>query len=209
MPLTQAQKTLISKARTASTGALGISLDDATCAYLVAAIVRDLNLLADFPELATDIALFWTSRPLSSLRLENAFFNTLVEQLFTQHPNTDTYFYCLSILHKARLKYERILQAKAFPTIDQIGPRSLLQYGSFTPKALAGWLFWRKWLFDIDNRAGQETGYLFEPIIAYAIGGYPASARKVQLREMGRALLGVRSIVFWPLNGVLMKLNFA
>ena len=44
-------------------------------------------------------------------------------------------------------------------------PRGLLQYGGMSPKTLAGFLLWRKWIFDIDNRAGQETGYLFEPII--------------------------------------------
>ena len=76
-----------------------------------------------------------------------------------------------------RLKYRRILQTQPIPTIEQVGPRSLLQYGTIGPRALAGLLFWRKWLFDIDNRAGQETGYLFEPIIAHAIGGVPFSSR--------------------------------
>jgi hypothetical protein len=44
-------------------------------------------------------------------------------------------------------------------------------------------LLWRKWIFDIDNRAGQETGYLFEPIIAAAIGGTPVSAGKSPVRR--------------------------
>jgi hypothetical protein len=74
---------------------------------------------------------------------------------------------------------------QAFPTIDQIGPRGLLQYGSLSPKALAGLIFWRKWLFDIDNRAAQETGYVFEPIIAYAIGGVPYSAKRSPVRRSG------------------------
>ena len=38
-------------------------------------------------------------------------------------------------------------------------------------------------MFDIDNRAGQETGYLFEPIIAAAIGGVPAPARKSPVKR--------------------------
>jgi hypothetical protein len=50
-------------------------------------------------------------------------------------------------------------------------------------RALTGFLLWRKWMFDIDNRAGQETGYLFEPIIAAAIGGVPASAKKSPVRR--------------------------
>jgi hypothetical protein len=59
----------------------------------------------------------------------------------------------------------------------------LLQFGKFGPVALAGFLFWRKWFYDIDNRAGQETGYLFEPIIAYAIGGTPVPARQSPVRR--------------------------
>lgn len=52
-----------------------------------------------------------------------------------------------------------------------------------SPQALAGFLLWRKWLFDIDNRAGQETGYLFEPIIANAIGGASFSAKASPIKR--------------------------
>lgn len=38
-------------------------------------------------------------------------------------------------------------------------------------ESLASWLVWRKWIYDIDNRSAQETGYLFEPILTAAIGG--------------------------------------
>jgi hypothetical protein len=48
---------------------------------------------------------------------------------------------------------------------------------------LTAFLLWRKWVFDVDNRAGQETGYLFEPIIAAAIGGVPVSAKKSPVRR--------------------------
>jgi hypothetical protein len=40
-------------------------------------------------------------------------------------------------------------------------------------------------MFDIDNRAGQETGYVFEPIIAYAIGGIPYSAKRSPIKRSG------------------------
>jgi hypothetical protein len=50
-------------------------------------------------------------------------------------------------------------------------------------KALAGFLFWRKWVFDLDNRAGQETGYLFEPIIAYSIGGVPFGSKNSPIKR--------------------------
>ena len=58
-----------------------------------------------------------------------------------------------------------------------------VQYGSLQPAALTELLLWRKWIFDIDNRAGQETGYLFEPIIAFAIGGTPVSSKKSPVRR--------------------------
>lgn len=97
-------------------------------------------------------------------------------------------------MHKSRLKYERILQTQPLPTIDQVGPRGLLQYGSLSPQALTGFLFWRKWLFDIDNRAGQETGYLFEPIIASAIGGVPAGTRRSPIYREGDVTKGQRQV---------------
>lgn len=36
---------------------------------------------------------------------------------------------------------------------------------------------WRKLIYDIDNRSAQETGYLFEPILASCLGGEPMSHR--------------------------------
>ena len=42
---------------------------------------------------------------------------------------------------------------------------------------MASWLTWRKLFYDLDNRSAQETGYLFEPILAAAIGGEQKSAR--------------------------------
>ena len=55
---------------------------------------------------------------------------------------------------------------------------------------LSALLYWRKWMFDIDNRAGQETGYLFEPIIANAIGGVSVSARHSPIRRRNRPSQG-------------------
>lgn len=183
MALSKAQQTLINRVRRAGASDLGVYLDEQTCLYLVAIIARDLNVQEHMPNLAVNVPDFFSSPPLSQLRLDGDDFLKTIERLFALNDDADTYFHCLAILHKARLKYERILQAQALPSIDQVGPRSLLQYGSLSPKALAGLLFWRKWLFDIDNRAGQETGYVFEPIIAYAIGGVPASASKSPVRR--------------------------
>jgi hypothetical protein len=75
-----------------------------------------------------------------------------------------------------------ILAGQPLPTMVQISPRSLLEFGGMHSQALASWLTWRKWIFDIDNRAAQETGYLFEPILASALGGqaYSASASPIR-----------------------------
>ena len=110
-------------------------------------------------------------------------FRQCLNVLWAWTPTRTSNFACLAALHKARLKYERILETQPVPTIDQVGPRGLLQFGGMDVRALAGFLLWRKWVFDIDNRAGQETGYLFEPIIAAAVGGVPVSARKSPVRR--------------------------
>ena len=110
-------------------------------------------------------------------------FLPLLERLIGLVPDADTYFVSLAKLHKTRLKYEKILKSQPLPTLEQVGPRALLEFGKLSPEALVAYIFWRKWIFDIDNRSGQETGYLFEPIIAGAIGGVSASARRSPVRR--------------------------
>ena len=95
-----------------------------------------------------------------------------------------TYLNCLCELHKRRRKYGLILQKQPLPTMVQVSPRALMEYGpDFPPEALASWLTWRKFFYDLDNRSAQETGYLFEPILAAAIGGEPKSARERVVRR--------------------------
>lgn len=85
------------------------------------------------------------------------------------------YFKNLCDLYRRRYKYEHILKNQPFPNADQIAPRSLLEYGKCKDSLLATWLEWRKWIFDIDNRSAQETGYVFEPILASCLGGISVS----------------------------------
>jgi hypothetical protein len=185
MPLNKTQLSLITKIRAPGASDLGITLDDEICAYLVAVIAQDLGLQGAFAELCKDVPPFFSSGRLCELRVKGMSFLAEFEKLIKLREDADTYFYCLATLHKARLKYERILQAQPTPTIDQVGPRALLQFGSLSPKALAVFLFWRKWIYDIDNRAGQETGYVFEPIIAHALGGVPFSAKRSPITRGG------------------------
>jgi len=198
MPITQSQQAIIAKARSVGGGKLGMALSDEACAFLVGVIVKDLGLTTKFKELPKHLPDFFAHQSLDTLVLPGVDFLPMFERLVRLVPDADTYFSCLAALHKARLKYERILQTQPLPTIDQVGPRGLLQFGSLSPKALTAFLMWRKWIFDIDNRAGQETGYVFEPILAYAIGGVPVSAAKSPVRrqtnkKQGRQIDCVRS----------------
>jgi hypothetical protein len=68
--------------------------------------------------------------------------------------------------------------------MDQIGPRSLLEFGGVNDGLLASWLIWRKWIFDVDNRAAQETGYLFEPVLASCLGGEAVGAKNSPVKRL-------------------------
>jgi hypothetical protein len=183
MALSATQRSVIEKARSLGSGDQGVSLDDSACVYLTALIAHDLGLHKKFPELPGELPPFFGSQPLFHLAIPGLPFLPLFERLVGLTRDADMYFACLATLHKARLKYSIILQTQPIPTIEQVGPRGLLQYGTASARAITALLFWRKWFFDIDNRAGQETGYLFEPIIANAIGGIPASATKSPIRR--------------------------
>lgn len=187
MGLTPTQRTIVAKALGSGGGRLSVGLDHSDCAYLVAVIAKDLNLLGEFEDLGlpaeANLPDFFQAGSPEVLRLEDIDFLAGFERLVGRDQAAETYFSCLAALQKARLKYERILQHQPLPTMEQVGPRALLQYGSLPPAPLAAFLFWRKWMYDIDNRAAQETGYLFEPIIAASIGEAPLSARKSPVKR--------------------------
>ncbi len=183
MPLTQSQKTIWEKAKSLGSGGQAIRLDDEACTYLIARIATDLGVIERLPEIKEGVPEFYNSGALNELSIPGVDALALFQKLLEIDPNADTYFACLASLHKARLKYETILETQPIPTLEQVGPRGLLQFGQLSSKGLATFLFWRKWFFDIDNRAGQETGYLFEPVIANAIGGTPVSAARSPVKR--------------------------
>jgi hypothetical protein len=76
-----------------------------------------------------------------------------------------------------RVKYRAILMTQAFATSEQVGPRTLLEHGLLEPGALSTLVVWRKWMMDVDNRSGQETGYLYDAVVARALGGKAYGAR--------------------------------
>lgn len=115
----------------------------------------------------------------SSLEIPNATAAILLNALTDAcnwHDDYRFYIQNLSALHRRRVKYRRILATQPLAHQEQIAPRSLLEYGICDTGLLSSWMVWRKWIYDIDNRSAQETGYLFEPILASCLGGTPISA---------------------------------
>lgn len=179
----------ISKARLLGQGrSLSIFLEDGELAKLVGVIERDVGLEGALDWLShegrpaqryyeTDIA--WFATP-----LEVEDFVGLYLEAVEKIRDFETFFECLCELHKRRRKYEAILSTQPFPTMLQVSPRSLLEFGIVSTPALASWLSWRKWFYDIDNRAAQETGYLFEPILASALGGIPYGAKASPVKRV-------------------------
>lgn len=125
-------------------------------------------------------ALEWFTKPVASGSPD---FPTLFLNLRKEIPDFATYFKCLCEIHKRRRKYERILEVQAIPKMEMIVPRCLLEYGLRPNETLASWLVWRKWLYDIDNRSAQETGYLFEPILTAALGGTSYGHKKSPIKR--------------------------
>ncbi len=71
--------------------------------------------------------------------------------------------------------------------MDQIEPRVLIEYGCCDVELLANWMVWRKWIYDIDNRSAQETGYLFEPVLASCLGGEGMGAKNSPIKRLDAA----------------------
>lgn len=103
---------------------------------------------------------------------------------FCKHNDFGLFIENLSALHRRRVKYKRILSSQQMPTMDQIGPRALLEYGGCDVTLLANWMVWKKWIYDIDNRSAQETGYLFEPVLASCLGGAPVGSRNSPVKRL-------------------------
>lgn len=182
--LTQAQKTLISRSRHPGSSGMGVALSDADCSFLIATIAKDLGRIDLFPDVDFEaLPGYFELEPVSGAHSLTLPVMDSLGILFTAVPDADTYFACLATLQKGRLKYEQILERQPFPTFEQVGPRGLLQYGTFSRDALVSFLFWRKWIYDLDNRAAQDTGYVFEPILANSIGGTPIHAGRSPVKR--------------------------
>lgn len=129
MGLSKSQAQIWQKARSLGNGGQAVRLNDGTCLYLVARIVYDLDLQNHFPELRQAPRDFFSRSSSTELTLAGSDAKMLFERLVEVSKDADTYFACLSQLHKARLKYEKILSTQPIPTLEQVGP----------PQSIAVW----------------------------------------------------------------------
>jgi len=191
----QKDRETISKARQLGGKGPRVYLENNELLRLCAIVAIDLdqpNLVSsitnseDIPRDYYGISLEWFSKPVSrSVDLVETF-------LLLKHNIRDfeTYFANLCEIHKHRVKFKLILEKQKLPEVEPIVPRCLLEYKLIPSETLASWLVWRKWLYNIDNRSAQETGYLFEPILASAIGGVPFSATKSPVKRLNDSRKG-------------------
>ncbi|MBJ7436508.1 MAG: hypothetical protein JHC54_12495 [Acinetobacter sp.] len=189
--LSTSQKTAIERVRNPGGSEMGVRLSDDMFIFLAVTIARDLERRDLFPSIKWDeLPAFFDADFDFLINGLKEDYTAILARLFNSVKDSDAYLMCLATLHKSRLKYAQILCRQPMPTFDQVGPRGLLQFGRLSSKSIIGLLYWRKWLFDLDNRAAQETGYLFEPILAHAIGGTPHSASKSPVKRTRDAKKG-------------------
>lgn len=177
------QSKLLTRVMTMGSGtALPVSMSEAELSKLIGVIYSDIGVLEMLEDNFADLRASITPPVDSYYEIPDAWFEGEVPLKPEQHidlmlsgmndiEDFTTYLSCLSELHKRRRKYSMILAAQPMPTMIQVSPRALIEYGCTDTQALASWLTWRKFFYDLDNRAAQETGYLFEPILAAALGG--------------------------------------
>ncbi|MBX3414887.1 MAG: hypothetical protein KF708_19540, partial [Pirellulales bacterium] len=115
MGLTKLQMAILEKVRSLGSSGQAVELTDDICVYLIARIVADLDLQKHFPELPKQLPEFFSNQSLENLKIAGLDCTTFFERLVTVRDDADTYFYCLASLHKARLKYERILSTQPIP----------------------------------------------------------------------------------------------
>jgi DNA (cytosine-5)-methyltransferase 1 len=183
--LSLAERKRITKCRTAKP----ISLSDRELARLVSVMLHDLGLrklIPSFVEIPKDYRdYYYLSLDWFRIDEHRPFrFDEFYVQCRTEVQDFETLFDCITELHKRRRKFELILRKQPLPTMDQVGRKGLLEFGIVQSPALTSWLVWRKWLYDVDNRSAQETGYLFEPIMAAALGGVAYGARKSPIKRL-------------------------
>jgi hypothetical protein len=194
MPIPIEIKKLFSAARILGSGDDRVALSENELFGLLTQCCGDLSIpetVSHLPPLSTPassadyyrLPLAWFQIPQTACPTASGLVESLAACI-AHEPDFGLYFANLAALHKRRRKYQRILSTQPRPTMNQIGPRSLLEFGGVQHELLAAWLVWRKWIFDVDNRAAQETGYLFEPVLASCLGGEAIGSRNSPVKRL-------------------------
>lgn len=185
-------RSLYSKCKIHGSGDAQVVLSDGELLSLISIAISDLGwsteeLGIDALALPNDtyyqIPLDWFDEQKNNGAASNVVVNALTA-CFNKDNDFGLFIENLSALHRRRVKYKRILSTQPLPNMDQIGPRVLLEYGGCDTTLLANWMVWRKWIYDIDNRSAQETGYLFEPLLASCLGGEPIGSGNSPVKRL-------------------------
>lgn len=185
MALGTSQSTAYQKILSMGSSQQAVSVTESAVRALIYIAARDLGILKSLPKPDGEIPELFDDEFVADFTLPGLDSKELYEKALGVDAEMQTYISCLASLHRYRLKYREVLASQPFATMDQVGPRALLQFNQLAPSPLSALLVWRKWFYDIDNRAAQDTGYLFEPVIAAAIGGAPVSASKSPVKRAG------------------------
>jgi DNA (cytosine-5)-methyltransferase 1 len=189
-----------------------ISMSDREMARLVCLVLRDLGHHDLIPAWARDIPpgdyydvpLAWFTRDEERPFDFGRFYLSCCAAVQTFR----VIFRCITKLHRHRRKYEIILRTQPLPTMEQVARRGLLEHGTVPVEALASWLTWRKWVYDIDNRSAQETGYLFEPMLTESLGGRSVSAKASPVKRAEDPAKGRQVDCIVELNGEKLAYEF-
>lgn len=182
---------LFSKCRVHGNGEAQVALSEWDIQVLLQVMCNDLGInlpkkLCDIDSTYYNIPIEYYANATNALP-ENDIFEVFSE-IMAKNIDYQLYISNLSALHRRRVKYTRILSTQMKSEFDQISPRSLLEYGMAPSQLLCNWMLWRKWIYDIDNRSAQETGYLFEPIVAACMGGAPVGAAASPVKRVVNGL---------------------
>lgn len=197
MTLSKSEISKLEKAKTVG-GEPSISLTDRELANLLKIVAFDLGLdipePIDCEECNAILETGFFEVPIGQLNcdsFESTFSsNNILKQslgdLCEDNPDIFTYYTSLVQLHSYRRKFKKICDVQRIPKLEGIVPRGLLEIGKFKEEKLVSWIVWRKFLYDIDNRSAQNTGYLFEPILTESIGGASYSSTKSPIERTNR-----------------------
>ena len=183
MSLTTSQEAIYQRIRSNPSSKQAVRLSDDTIRALIYIAVRDLDLQEQIPDPGRHVPELFSPEFDENFVISGPAPKQLFESVCNLRGDADVYVSCLAALHKARLKYRNVLATQPFSTMHQVGMRGILQYGLVEVRELAALLVWRKWLYDIDNRAAQDTGYFVEPVLAGALGGIPYSAARSPIKR--------------------------